>query len=59
MRRDDGDAHLVFAGLDLINLHPFGKGKQWVSFHHDLVSLSKQSDEFFWREVYHTFSLSH
>ena len=26
---------------------------------HDLVSLSTQSDEFFWRAVYHTFSRFH
>ena len=59
MRRDDRDADFVFASLDLVNLHPFGKREQRIAFHHDLVSLSTQSDEFFWRAVYHPFSLSH
>ncbi len=59
MRRDDRDAYFVFASLDLVNLHPFGKREQRIAFHHDLVSLSTQSDEFFWRAVYHPFSLSH
>ncbi len=58
MRRDDRDAYFVFAGLDLVDLHPFGKGEQRIAFHHGLVSLAKQSDEFFWKEVYLTFSLS-
>ncbi len=56
MRRDDRDAHLVLAGLDLVDLHPFGKSEQRIAFHHDLVSLSTQSDECFWRAVYHPFS---
>src|SRR5215467_15609480 len=59
MRRDDRDAYFVFAGLDLVNLHPFGKRKQRMAFHHDLVALSTPSDEFFWRAVYHPFSFSH
>jgi len=59
MRRDDRDAYFVLAGLDLVNLHPLGKREQRIAFHHDLVSLSTQSDEFFWRAVYHPFSLSH
>jgi hypothetical protein len=59
MRRDDRDAYFVLAGLDLVNLHPFGKREQRIVFHHDLVSLSTQSDEFFWCAVYHPFSLSH
>ena len=59
MRRDDRDADFVFASLDLVNLHPFGKREQRIAFHHDLVSLSTQSDEFFWRAVYHPFSLSY
>ena len=59
MRRDDCDADLVLAGLDLVNLHPFGKREQRIAFHHDLVSLSTQSDEFFWRAVHHPFSLFH
>ena len=59
MRRDDRDAYFVFASLDLVNLHPLGKREQRIAFHHDLVSLSTQSDEFFWRAVYHPFSLSH
>jgi hypothetical protein len=58
MRRDDRDADFVFASLDLVNLHPFGKREQRIAFHHHLVSLSTQSDEFFWRAVYHPFSLS-
>jgi hypothetical protein len=57
MRGDDRDAYFVLAGLDLINLHPFGKREQRVSFHRNLVSLSKRSDEFFWKEAYHIFSL--
>jgi len=59
MRRDDRDADFVFASLDLVNLHPFGKREQRIAFHHDLVSLSTQSDEFFWSAVYHPSSLSH
>jgi predicted kinase len=59
MRRDDRDTDFVFASLDLVNLHPFGKREQRIAFHYDLVSLSTQSDEFFWRAVYHPFSLSH
>jgi hypothetical protein len=59
MRRDDRDVHLIFAYLDLVNLHPFGKREQGIAFHHDLVSLSIQPDEFFWRAVYHPFSPSH
>src|SRR5205823_8864646 len=59
MRCDDRDAHLALAGLNLFNLHPFGKREQRIAFHYDLVSLSTQSDEFFWRAVYHPFSLSH
>jgi hypothetical protein len=55
MRRNDCNAHLVFASLDLINLHPFGKREQRIAFHYDLVSLSTPSDEFFWRAVYHFF----
>ncbi len=58
IRRDDRDAYFVFAGLDLVDLHPFGKGEQRIAFHHDLVSLTKQSDEFFWKVVYLPFSLS-
>lgn len=59
MRRDDRDTHLVFADLDLVNMHPFGKKEQQMAFHHDLASLSTSSDEFVWRAVYHPFSLSY
>ncbi len=57
VRCDDRNVHSRVAGLHLVDLHPFGKREQWVSFHHDLVSLSTQSDGPFWKEVYHTFSL--
>ncbi len=57
MGRDDSNTHLVSAGLNLVNLHSFGKREQRIAFHHDLVSLSTQGDEFFWRVVYHPFSL--
>jgi len=57
VRCDDRNGHSRVAGLHLVDLHPFGKREQWVSFHHDLVSLSTQSDGPFWKEVYHTFSL--
>jgi hypothetical protein len=46
MRRDDRDLYLVFAGLDVLNLHPLGKREQGIAFHHDLISLSTQSNEF-------------
>jgi hypothetical protein len=46
MRRDDRDMHLVFAGLDVLNLHPLGKREQGIAFHHDLISLSTPSHEF-------------
>src|SRR5260370_27600179 len=57
VRCDDRNVHSRGAGLHLGDLHPVGKREQWVSFHHDLVSLSTQSDGPFWKEVYHTFSL--
>jgi hypothetical protein len=59
MRRDDRDTDLVFAGLDLVNLHPFGKREQRIAFHLDLISLATSSNEFFWRALYHPFSLVH
>ncbi len=41
MRGDHHDPDLVFAGLHLLDLHPFRKREQRVSFHHGLVSSGK------------------
>ena len=46
MRRDNRDAHFIFAGLDLVNVHSIGKREQGIAFHHDLISLSTSSHTF-------------
>src|SRR5437879_4049885 len=58
MCRHNRDTHLVFADLDLVNEHSFGKRKQGIVFHHHLISLSTPSHTFLCSAVYHPFFLS-
>ena len=54
MRCNGCDGQTVFGDFYLIDQHPLGKGKQWRSFHHHLVSQAKrESRGFFWKALYH------
>jgi hypothetical protein len=54
MRCNGCDEQTIFGDCYLIDQYPCGKGKQWRSFHHHLVSQAKrESRGFFWKGLYH------
>src|SRR6266566_4961167 len=58
VRGDHGNEQAGFGDLDLVDEHPFGKGKKWRPFHHNLASqTTRHSRGFSRKEVYHSFPL--